>query len=69
LEIIIIKRLDELMKEKGLNQSRLAEKIGVRQNTISAWLCGRKEPSITSLWLLADYFNVEVDFLIGRKEY
>ena len=47
----------------------LAEKVGLRQNTISAWLLGKKEPSIRSLWLLADYFNVDIDYLVGRKDY
>ena len=69
LKILVVERLNELMREENLNQSKLAERIGVKQNTISAWLCGKKEPSITSLWLLADYFNVEVDFIIGRKDY
>lgn len=66
MKIIVAERIRELMKEEGLNQVRLADKIGVKQNTISAWLLGKKEPSITSLWLLADYFNVSVDYLIGR---
>ncbi len=57
------------MKEQGLNQVRLAERIGVRQNTISAWLLNKKEPSINSLWLLADYFDVEIDYIVGRKDY
>lgn len=57
------------MKENGLNQVSLAKNVGVKQNTISSWLSAKKEPSITSLWLLADYFNVDVDYLIGRKDY
>jgi len=69
LEILIVKRLRELMEEKNLNQVKLAEKVGIKQNTISAWLNGKKEPSISSLWLLADYFNVEIDYIIGRKNY
>ena len=69
MEIKFVERLRELMKEEGLNQVKLAERVGVKQNTISAWLSKKKEPSVTSLWLLADYFGVEVDFLIGRKEY
>lgn len=69
MEIRIAERIKELMKEHGLNQVKLAEKIGVKQNTISAWLLGKKEPCITSLWLLADYFKVEIDYLVGRKEY
>lgn len=67
MEIIVAKRIKELMKEEQLTQSALAEKIGVKQNTISAWLLGKKEPSIHSLWLVADYFNVDIDYLVGRK--
>ena len=69
MDIIIAKRIRELMQAEGLNQTKLAEKLGVKQNTISAWLLGRKEPSIRSLWLLADYFDVEIDYLVGRKKY
>lgn len=67
MEIIFAERLKELMAEQGLNQVRLAEKVGIKQNTISAWLLKKKEPCILSLWLLADYFHVDVDYLIGRK--
>lgn len=65
--IIFAERLRELMKEQGLNQVKLAERVGVKQNTVSAWLLKKKEPSLTSLWLVADYFGVETDYLIGRK--
>ena len=69
MKIIVAERIRGLMKENGLNQVRLAEKVGIKQNTISSWLNGKKEPSITSLWLLADYFDVDVDYLIGRKDF
>lgn len=55
MQVIVAERIKELMKEENLNQVRLAEKIGVKQNTISAWLSGKKEPCITSLWKLADF--------------
>ncbi|MBP5405358.1 MAG: helix-turn-helix transcriptional regulator [Clostridia bacterium] len=67
--MLLIDRFRELMRTEGLNQSRLGEKIGVRQNTISAWLLGGKEPYIRSLWLLADYFDVDIDCLVGRKSF
>ena len=69
MEILIAERVKELMQEHNLSQVGLAEKIGVKQNTISAWLLKKKEPCITSLWLLADYFQVDIDYLVGRKEY
>ena len=67
MKVIVVERIKELMREQGLNQVKLAEKIGLKQNTISAWLLGKKEPCITSLWLLADYFDVDIDYLVGRK--
>ncbi|MBQ3235211.1 MAG: helix-turn-helix transcriptional regulator [Clostridia bacterium] len=66
MNIIVADRIKELMKEQGLNQVKLASQIGVRQNTISAWLLKKKEPCITSLWLLADFFDVSIDYLVGR---
>lgn len=68
MEIIVAERIKELMKEENLTQVALAAKIGVKQNTISAWLLKKKEPSIRSLWLLADYFNVDIDYIVGRKD-
>lgn len=68
MKIIVAERIKELMKEENLTQVALAEKIGVKQNTISAWLLEKKEPSIRSLWLLADYFNVDIDYIVGRKD-
>ena len=68
MEIIFAERLRELMKEHGLNQVKLAEKVGVKQSAISAWLLKKKEPSVTSLWLLADYFGIKIDNLVGRKD-
>lgn len=65
-EIKISENLRQLMKEAGVNQVQLSNRIGVAQSAISAWLLNKKEPSITSLWLLADFFNCTVDELIGR---
>lgn len=67
MQILFSERLRELMQEQGLNQVKLAERVGVKQNTISAWLRKKKEPSLTSLWLVADYFGVETDYLLGRR--
>ena len=68
MKIIVAERIKELMKEENLTQVALAAKIGVKQNTISAWLLEKKEPSIRSLWLLADYFNVDIYYIVGRKD-
>ena len=69
MNIIVAERIAELMKENNLNQVKLSEKIGVSQVAISTWLLKKKEPSIRSLWLLADFFDVDIDYLVGRKDY
>lgn len=57
------------MKENSLTQVKLSELIGVAQSAISAWLSGKKEPSIISLWKLADAFDTSIEELVGRKLY
>lgn len=68
MDILIVQRIEEMLKTEGLTQSKLANGIGVNQSTVCNWLNGKKEPSIESLWKLADFFDVSVDYLIGRKE-
>ena len=61
-------RLKELRKKKGISQLRLATELNTTQNTISRYETGEREPGIDELIKIADYFNVSVDFLIGRTE-
>lgn len=69
MKILVAERIKELMRPESLTQTALAKKIGVKQNTVSAWLLNKKEPSITSLWALADYFQTDIDYIVGRKDY
>lgn len=62
------KRLKELRQEKGLSQKVLAEQIGQAQSTINYWERDRKEPTISGLKKLCDYFDVSADYLIGRTD-
>lgn len=68
MEILIAQRIKELLKAYNLTQYGLAKYIGISPSAICNWLNVKKEPSIESLWKLADYFDVSVDYLIGRKE-
>lgn len=58
--------LVKLRKENALSQKALAEKIGVSQQTVGSWETMRTEPDQRSLKLLADYFNVSLDYLLGQ---
>ena len=61
-------RLKELRKEKGISQLKLAMELNTNQNTISRYETGEREPGINELIGIADYFNVSVDYLLGRTD-
>ena len=61
-------RLKELRKKKGISQLRLATDLNTTQNTIRRYETGEREPGIEELLKIADYFNVSVDYLLGRTD-
>lgn len=61
-------RLDELMTERGLNNLRLSKETGVADRLIGAWKKGEKRPGFENLVLLAEYFEVSLDYLVGRSD-
>lgn len=62
-------RIKKLREERGMQQKELALDLGVSQPTISDWEAGRKIPAGKRLEQIADYFNVSVDYLIGRSRF
>lgn len=60
-------RIRELREQRNLKQVELAKAINVRQNTLSTWETGRYEPDLEMLTRLANYFDVSVDYLLGRE--
>lgn len=61
-------KLKELRKEKKLTQKEIAEQIGIKQNSYSDWENGKTEPSLEKLIVLADFFEVSLDWLVGRDK-
>lgn len=60
-------RIKELRERAGKQQKELAIDLGVSQPTVSDWESGRKVPSAKSTSKLADYFQVPIDYLLGRE--
>ena len=60
--------LRALMDERKLTQSALAQASGLRQGSISDWLAGRHEPSLSALDALAGALGVSLDTLAGRAK-
>lgn len=49
--------------------SEFAKKVDIPPQTISRYLLCQREISLSNLCKIADYFNEDIDFLLGRKEY
>ena len=56
-----------LRKTNKIDQSTLAKMLSVSTKTVSHWETSYTEPSISQLILLANFFDVSVDELIGRN--
>lgn len=63
----MLNRIKELRQERKITQSVLANYLGVAQNTLSYWEQGKYDIDNESLNKIADYFNVSVDYLLGRS--
>lgn len=61
-------RIAELRKEKHLTQIGLAMKLNISQYMVSAYETGRHQPTMDMLIELADFFNVSMDYLVGRSK-
>lgn len=61
-------RLKEIRKNRGISQLKLALDLNTSQNTISRYETGDREPGIAELIKIADYFNISIDYLLGRTD-
>lgn len=61
-------RLKELRKKKGISQLKLSMDLGLNQNSISRYESGAREADYQTLIMLADYFNVSIDYLLERTD-
>ena len=61
-------KLKELRIEKGLSQRKLGEILGFCNQTVSFWETGSREPDLDALIKISNYFEVSVDYLLGRED-
>mgnify|MGYP000513035659 CR=1 FL=1 len=58
--------LKALRNEKNISQASLADQLGLSQQAIAKWETGKSEPDTDLLNRLALFYNVSVDYLLGR---
>ena len=61
-------KIKELRKEKGLTLDKLSQITKIAPNTLNQYELGKREPSFEIVKLLADTFNVSIDYMLGRTE-
>lgn len=61
-------RIKELRKARRISQLKMALDLNTCQNTISRYETGEREPGIAELIKIADYFDVSIDYLVGRTD-
>ncbi|MGF7407650.1 helix-turn-helix domain-containing protein [Lactococcus lactis] len=62
---MLYERLQELIKKSNKSMNQIERELGYPRNTISSYK--RQNPSTKRLDELAEYFNVSVDYLLGRE--
>ena len=61
-------RLRQLRNERGISQQTLANSLGdISKSSINMYERGEREPGLETLEAIADFFNVDMDFLLGKS--
>ena len=61
-------RIAELREKRGWTQEELASTVGITRAALSHYEKNRRKPDFETLTLLADRFDVSIDYLIGRTK-
>ena len=61
-------KLKNLLKEKGITQTRISEALGVHQTLISQWCHGKSKPNIYQVSAMAKYINVTIEDIVNCFE-
>jgi transcriptional regulator with XRE-family HTH domain len=67
LEVYML-RIEMLRKELELSQKEFAKKVNMTQQRISAYEKEKREPDIETIKQFSDFFNVSIDFLLGKTD-
>ena len=65
---VFVERLKDIMLEKNLNITQLAEIVNIERRTLNSWILKKRTPRIDYLYTIADCLGVTIDYLVGRED-
>lgn len=65
---MLANRLEELRTEIKMTKKEIADFLKIDQSTYGKYELGKREPDFATISKLADFFNVSVDYLLGRTD-
>ena len=65
---IFAERFKSLKDKKGATYPQIAEYLGLKQRAVKCYASGEAKPDYFGLLALADYFDVSLDYLVGRSD-
>ena len=64
---LFVVRLKELLQDCGKLQTEVSRDLNITKQKLTNWKTGYNEPSIDEIIMLAKYFNVSTDYLLGLE--
>ena len=61
-------KIKEILEQKGVKQTWLAEKLGKSYNMVNSYVQNRRQPSLQDLFSIAKILDVSVTALIMKEE-
>lgn len=61
-------RLQQLRERKRISRKVLSELCGLNSDAVRRYERGEAEPTLHSLVAIAEYFEVSVDYLVGKRD-
>ena len=61
-------KLKRIRLKMNLTQKDIAKILGITRTAYANYEQGLREPNLLTLWKIADFFDVSVDYLLGRKD-
>ena len=63
-----IPKLFELMESRNVTAQKVSQDTGISSGNISDWKSGRSAPTVDKLIILSNYFNVSIDYILGKEQ-